>query len=214
MDKNITLTARQIVYLGKLFKATKIDYVYISAAGSKCLEHFSFVEPEIRNELMLMGLLSESFDGSISVSDELIPLMKTLFDGRIEATVDVIDVGSSESVQMYKYYINNENVVEVHNVGALFAISSVDKAHVNSIADGLVDKNYQCNEVIHLSAFDNNKISQIISVKNVVFGEESKVKTFIMSDGVYYQENVDDVISAVSRNYLVESISSMLTEVM
>ena len=61
--------------------------------------------------------------------------------------------------------------------------------------------------------FDSTKVSRIIVAKNTDLSVGSVVLTFVESDGVIYEEDIDDNVFSVSKDDFIEKLNRVLTEV-
>lgn len=87
MSSPITLTAKELYFLGKILQANYIDYAYIAAMPG-IQQRYRVHEQQAVESLEDKGLLEEDFGGEIEVSEEAEALFAPMFFGETEYLLD------------------------------------------------------------------------------------------------------------------------------
>ncbi|MCR5275786.1 MAG: hypothetical protein K6E26_10575 [Clostridiales bacterium] len=213
MEKPFLLSARQLYYLGAVLKAQYIDFAYVTAVGS-ILENFSSYEAGIRDELIGEGYMTEDFSGNIEVSDELQIMLRPLFFSGVEATLEIVGVGEFEALQMYRYHIGDNKIIQVTNIDTQLELKEVGPEDVKAVVESILPDTYTNADAPKIEEYEPEKISLMICVKNAKLGEKSSAKVFVKMNQILYEESPDDVIRSVSRDEFIQQTEDILLEVM
>ena len=206
------LTARQLYYLGKLLDAKYIEYTYVSAV-EQILDSFETYENEIRDELIAKGYLSEDFSGEITLNDDLKQVVSPLFFSAKEASIDVCQLGEDEDLQSYRIHVMDDKITLVENEEDHLKLENAGREDVEKIIDRILPEDYTDEKAPSISAFEAEKISEMITVKSADPETKCVTKTFVMTGGFLYEESTEDVISSVSKDKFIQDAQAILSEV-
>lgn len=206
------LTARQLYCLGKLLKAQYLEYTYISAV-EQLLDTFENYENEIRDELIGKGYVFEDFSGEISVNNDIKEILTPVFFSAKEASVDVCTFGENENLQINRIHIMDDKTVLVENEEDHFKLGYVDQDDVMKIIERIIPEEYSAEDAPEISAFEAEKISEMITVKTSDPEDKCVTKTYVMMGNYLYQETEEDQISVMTREEFINDAKAILTEV-
>ena len=200
MENKIVLSPEQLYYMGRLLQAKYIDYAYI-AAMRDIGQKFSLFEAEAKASLVAAGVLMEDFGGNIEVDPTVQSILKPIFFGEIETSIDICNVGELTTVVAYKYHFYDGIVTMVTGENDKFAIRTVDQLEIRDQVEALVSKAYAA-ENRKVDTVDKSHITRIVSVKKVHVEKTAIVKTYIEADQIFYQET-EGTVESVTRDQFI-----------
>lgn len=83
----LRLTPVELYFLGTLLDAEYIDYQYVSALPD-IQNNYRVIEEDTIEKLEEKGLVEQDFDGTVSVEESVLNLLKPIFFGEIECRVN------------------------------------------------------------------------------------------------------------------------------
>lgn len=200
MNKEIVLTPEQLFFMGRLLQAKYIDYAYV-AAMNDINQNFALFETEAKAALVSSGILMEDFGGNLEVDSAVLSVLKPIFFGEIETSIDICNIGETNTVSMYKYHFYDGAVTEVTGEKGKLIIKTSDQIAIREKVESLISENYAAESQV-VETIDKAHITRFIAFKQICVGTTSKVKTYIESDGVFYQEK-EEAIESVTRTQFV-----------
>lgn len=200
MNKEIILTPEQLFFMGRLLQAKYIDYAYV-AAMNDINQNFALFETEAKAALVSTGVLMEDFGGNVEVDPAVLSVLKPIFFGEIETSIDICSIGETNTVSMYKYHFHDGAVTEVTGEKGKLIIKSADQIAIRERVESLISENYAAENKV-VDTIDKAHITRFIAFKQIHVGMTSMVKTYIESDGVFYQEK-EETIESVTRTQFV-----------
>ena len=120
MNKEIVLTPEQLFFMGRLLQAKYIDYAYV-AAMNDINQNFALFETEAKATLVSAGVLMEDFGGNVEVDPAVLSVLKPIFFGEIETSIDICNIGETNIVSVYKYHFHDGAVTEVFMISLPFS---------------------------------------------------------------------------------------------
>ena len=201
MSKEIILTPEQLFYMGRLLQAKYIDYAYI-AAMNDIDQKFALFETEAKSSLVSAGILMEDFGGNIEVDPGALNVLKPIFFGETETSIDVCNIGETTTVGVYKYHFHDGAVSMVTGDRGKLVIKATDPIGIREKVESLIDENYVADNQV-VETIDKSHVTKFVVFKNTSVTGTSVVKTYIEADGVFYQEK-EETIESVTREQFVE----------
>lgn len=208
---NLFLTADQIYALAYIMKADYLDHYYISLSNKG--DDIKLWQNETQKQLVSDGILSEDFNGDITVNPDVVKIIEPIFFGVKESSLDLNFMGENEGFVGYRFHFKDNNVTMTKTIDNGFEISSVNKDDINSIVNKIIPKDYSVTTEAVTKTFDVDSISRVIVVKSAEVDVKNYVESFVESDGVLYREDSDNTVYSVSGEDLFERIFTTLAEV-
>lgn len=204
MGETLLLSPGELYYLGWLMKAKYIDYAYVAAA-TDAGGNFRVFAKTASAALARRGILQEDFSGDFELDPAAARLLRPIFFGGRELTVDLCRLDGDKSVTAYKFHFFGDLAVMVRCQGDTLAISGTDSQGIMETVAGLLPQG-QAQEVKELSP---EAVSRILAVKSVRVGGTAESAMFVMdTGGALYRDfpgermenvQVKDVLDLVSR---------------
>ena len=206
MEKKETtrLTAEELYYLSCQMKAKYIDYSYITALED-IQKNFAKYEREAKTGLIKKGHLEEDFSGNLEIAPEVQTLLKPVFFGEFESSMDICGVGETGDCHTKFHFMEND-VIEVKKEGMYWCLTKVGKASIK-------EKVKSClKEYIHSAeyTFEEKKVTQIFVFKHLFIGKESVVKIIFDCAGDLFTENDTEEILPTTFSQIEEEITEVL----
>ena len=202
MNKEIVLTPEQLYYMGRVLQAKYIDYAYV-AAMKDINQNFSLFETEAKASLVSAGILMEDFGGNVEIDPTVVQLLKPIFFGETETSIDIYSIGETNTVAVCKYHFHDGAVTMVTGEKGKLVVKAVDQIAIQDKVESLILQEYNAENTV-VETVDKTKITKLIAFKKIHVGATSAVKTYIEADGVLYHEQ-ENVIESVTRQQFVSS---------
>ena len=209
MNKEITLSPEQLFYMGRLLQAKYIDYAYV-AAMDDINHNFALFESEAKADLVSAGILMEDFGGNVEVDPAVLRVLKPVFFGETEASIDICWIGEQSSVVVYKYHFYDGAVTVVTGSKGKLKIKTTDEIEIRELIESLIPKAYVAENQI-VETVDKEKITRFIAFKRSRVGANAVVKTYIDADGLFYREN-GAALECVTRDQFVTDAVDVIKE--
>ena len=200
MQKEIILTPEELYYLGSFLQAKYIDYAYV-AAMSDIKQNYSLFENETKAALVSSGILMEDFGGQVEIDEEISNLLKPIFFGEVETSLDICLLGEKNSVSVHKFHFYDGIITMVTGDNGKLIIRATDQLGIKNIVENLLPDNYDAISTT-VDKIDENKVTRFIAAKNVFVGEKSSVKTYLEVEGIFYHET-DDCIESLTKDMFI-----------
>ena len=205
------LTADQIYAMAYILKAKYLDYFYISL--SKRSDDNKLWLSEMTKLLVSLGVLVEDFSGETSIDPNIEKLVNPLFFSNMESSLDINIFGDEEDNSGYRFHFLDGNITLVRSVEEGFEISETSPDEIKDLVSSIISSDYTADSSKVDRTFDSTKVSRIIVAKNTDLSVGSVVLTFVESDGVIYEEDIDDNVFSVSKDDFIEKLNRVLTDV-
>lgn len=203
MNKEIVLTPEQLFFMGRLLQAKYIDYAYV-AAMNDINQNFSLFETEAKAALVSAGILMEDFSGNVEVDPTVLSVLKPIFFGETETSIDICNIGETNTVAVYKYHFHDGAVTMVTGERGKLVIKTADQIAIREKVESLISETYNAeNQVVE--TIDKAHITRFIAFKQIHVGTTSMVKTYIESDGVFYQEKKESIESVTRTQFIADA---------
>lgn len=206
----IVLTADQVYALAHILKANYLDYYYISLSGR---DNNPLWLGEITKELVSKGILTEDFSGDTTIDPEVEDLIKPLYFGSKESSLDINIFGNQENHEGYRFHFLDDKVTMTKLCEEGLEIKNVETEEIKKLTSSLLSSNYSAESSKVDIKFDTSKVSRIFIVKNAEVEVKNNVTTFVENDGVIYEEDTNDNIYSVSGADFADKLYKILAEV-
>ena len=207
----LVLTADQVYALAYILKANYLDYFYISLSGR--ISDDKLWLGEVTKELVAKEILTEDFSGDTTIDPEVEALIKPIYFGKKESSLDINIFGEKEDHEGYRFHFLDDKITMTKMVEDGLEISYVSYDDIQKVISSVLPSHYSAESAKVDIELDTGKISRIFVVKNAEVEVKSNVATFIENDGVIYEEDVEDNIYSVSGADFADKLYKILTEV-
>lgn len=204
MIKELTLSPEELYYLGTILQAKYIDYAYV-AAMEDIKQNYSLFELETKASLVSSGVLLEDFSGNVEVNSDVLSLIKPVFFGEVETSVDICQIDEKSKVIISKYHFFEGAITLVTAQEKKLVLKMVDQITIKDMITRIVPESYSCFESKIIDALDNKSITRFIAVKSIYIGQTAIVKTYIEANGILYQER-EEQIESVTKDTFVSDV--------
>ena len=203
MNKEIVLTPEQLYYMGRLLQAKYIDYAYV-AAMNDISQNYSLFETEAKAALVAAGILMEDFGGNVEVDPYVLDILKPIFFGEVESSIDICNIGEPSTVSVYKYHFYDGAVTMVTGDNGKLLIKTVDQMAIRNNVESLISKEYNAENKV-VDTIDASQITRFIAFKHIRVGITATVKTYIEANQVFYQEIADSIESVTRDQFILDA---------
>lgn len=200
MNKEIILSPEELYYMGRFLQAKYIDYAYV-AAMNDINQNYALFETEAKASLVSKSILMEDFAGNVEVDPVALGVLKPVFFGETESSIDICSIGETNTVAVFKYHFYDSAVTMVTGKNSKLVIKSADQIAIREKVESLIAEAYNA-ENQAVESIDKTNITRFIAFKQIHVGTTSMVKTYIEADGVFYQEN-EGTIESVTRDQFI-----------
>lgn len=200
MNNEIILTPEELYFMGRLLQAKYIDYAYV-AAMNDINQNFALFENEARASLVSAGILTEDFSGNTEIEPSALSVLKPIFFGEVETSIDICSIGEKSTVEVHKYHFYDGAVTEVTGGNGNLIVKTVDQIAIREQVESLISEHY-IGEDREVESIDMSRITRFIAFKQVHVGNTSIVKTYIEAGGVFYRDG-EDALESVTRDRFI-----------
>ncbi len=209
MNNEILLTPEELYYLGAAVQAKYIDYAYV-AAMDDIGQNYALFESDAKNSLVDAGILMEDFSGSVELDSNAEMLIRPIFFGEKETSVDICEVGEERSVTVIKYHFLDDNITMVSGKDGKLRIKHIDTDEIYSFIKKLLPDSYPQITPAVKNDISKETVSRFFAVKSVVIEKQSVVKTYIESDNIIYREKEDGSLESVPKEVFVDEVYNIV----
>ena len=208
MREELILTPEELYYLGKILRAKYIDYAYVAALKNIGSNVSLFIN-ETRASLIEKGIIEEDFSGNAEIDPEVCALLKPVFFGEYEFSVNIRVFGEHAGMSVCKYHYLDAKAVSVSSQENGFLVKAVDvlelRKEIKDIyPDSIV---YEKKTVSELPKTD---IERLITVKGLNIGKSAAVINYIQTSHGFYQVTGDETLETVEKSVFVKDVSEMI----
>lgn len=211
MEKEIIITPEELYYLGKLLQAKYIDYAYI-AAVENIDQNIGLFEMRTADSLIEKGLLSENINGTIEINHEAADLLKPVFFGQTESSVDVCKVKEGKSLRTVRFHFYEGRITEVSEEKGRFHLAMTDTAGIKETLRKMVFLNTASENTSAVKITKDN-LDQVISLKKTVIGQSSVVEVYMVAEGGLFRENENGMFEPVEMEVFFSNADTIVAEV-
>lgn len=209
MNNEILITPEELYYLGSAVQAKYIDYAYV-AAMDDIGQNYALFESDAKNSLVDAGILMEDFSGSVELDSNAETLIRPIFFGEKETSVDICEVGEERKVMVIKYHFLDDNITMVSGKDGKLIIKHIDTDEMYSFIKDLLPDNYPQITPAVKNDIAKETVSRFFAVKAVVVEKQSIVKTYIESDNIIYREKEDGSLESVPKEVFVNEVYNIV----
>lgn len=185
MKKEIILSPEELYYLGSILQAEYMDYAYIAAMSKQGKSEELFAN-EAKASLVKAGILAEDFGGDLEVEEATAELLKPIFFGKTETSVDVYINGEDTDMDVYKFHFLDGTVTLVTESDGQFFIRKIESSQINELAESLISDDYKYFESANFPEINNEAVTRVIIAKSLKIGNVSTIRTFAECNRIYY----------------------------
>ncbi len=207
----LVLTADQIFALAYKLDAKYLDYYYISLSNRDDRNNLWLID--VTNELVAEGKLEEDFSGNTTIGPELEELIRPLYFGTKESSLDIDIFGEDEDNRGYRFHFLDDRITMAKKVEGGFEISDISSEDIRNIVSSILPSEYAAESEKAYIEYDESTVSRIFVVKNTEVNTKNTVATFVETDGVVYEEDTDNTIYSMSGGDFGEKHYKSLAEV-
>ena len=209
METKLVLTPMQLFYLGSLLDASYIDYSYVSAIES-FQESYNLVENEIKNELILNGVISEDFSGDLIVEDNYSELLRPIFHGNKEIEIDEYLFSNNSIINCYKYHFCDNKITCICFKDDCFEATSVTTETIERLINDISSKYKKIDAGSEQLDIENIEVSGLLTVKYLELNKESIVRNYLISNQTIIQVKDNDELERVFIESFCEDTISLV----
>lgn len=204
----IVVTPEELYYLGTLLQAKYIDYAYI-AAMDDVAQNYHLFEADSAASLVQSGLILEDFSGNIEVKEFGRELLRPVFFGETEASVNVCEIseGNRTTVRNFHYY--EDRITMVRSCGKKLIIREVDFNDIINEVEIILPEDYSYDSELIIEKLDNKKITKVIAVKITRRCKGNEVKIFVEHEGVVYEDD-NSKITGLTKERFIKLVTDVI----
>lgn len=208
MEREIIFSPEELYYLGTRLQAKYIDYAYV-AAMDDIGQNYSLFEKETGAGLVNKGILEEDFGGNIEITPNVSDILKPIFFGEVETSIDICEFGNVNTVAVYKFHFNDGAITMVTGKEGKLLLRRVDQIAIQELVQNLIPETYAFEPKI-VKDIPREMITRFFAFKSIKIGKTAVVKTYIEAGGVLYQERDSEQIETVSRETFITDAAEVV----
>lgn len=205
MSDAIILSAQEFYYLGTLVKAKYCDFAYAALLSSNT-DDYKILLSEAKNSLIKSEHIAEDLLGTVCISKELEDMLRPVFFGDTEVSVQVCTVQDEPVTVIDNYHFLDNEITKVEISDGQLKISKSDVDQINAEITDLAPS--ESKDIGSKSIDDDADVDKIIAIKYLKLDVLSIVSDFVEADGVIYKPVENDKLVAISRDEFLTSASS------
>ena len=202
MERELILTPEELYYLGRILQAKYIDYAYV-AAMNDIKQNFTLFEQEAKATLVSAGVLAEDFSGNVTIDQNALKILRPIFFGEVESSVDICCLGESNSVGVNKFHFYDGVATKVTGENGKLILATIDQVGIKEFVTKLLAESYDSVRTV-VEDIDQTRITRFMAVKNILVGKTAIVKIYIESDGVIYEETESRIESVTKNDFITD----------
>lgn len=206
MSNEIVLSPEALFFLGQWMQAEYIDYDYIAALKDLGRD-YSRIQRRCLQELSREKLVRQQITGEVSVRPQLERLLKNVFFGKLETSLDVFSKLEGGSRETYRFHYLDGTVTLVRQEQKSLYLSAAEPEDMERIIRTAVGRHREASRKIrHL---DENALGRMLLVKRAEVDRGSTSALLFEQDGVLYvshREGAVAVSDAQAREILVKML--------
>lgn len=208
MDREIIISPEELYYLGTRLQAKYIDYAYV-AAMDDIGQNYPLFEKETGASLVSKGILEEDFSGNIEINSGVSDLLKPIFFGEVETSIDICEIGKTNTVSVYKFHFYDGSIAMVTGKEGKLLIRKVDFIEIQDIVEGLVPETLSFEHKV-VNDIPRELITRFFAFKSILVGKTAVVKTYIEAGNVLYQEKDSEQIETISKETFISDATDVV----
>ena len=148
----------------------------------------------------------EDFGGNIEVEPNVLNVLRPIFFGEVETSIDVCSIGETTSISVYKYHFYDGIVTMVYGTHGKFVIRSTDQIDIREKVESLIGETYNAENSI-VESVDKTYVTRCLAFKQMCVGNTSVVKNYIEADGILYQEKEEKLESVTRDQFITDAFN-------
>lgn len=209
MKKEIIVTPEELYYLGKLLRAKYIDYSYVSMMDD-IKENYSLFEKEARASLVKKNYLCEDFSGDIEVDVCVENILKIVFNGEKESTLDIVLIEEDKKVFSSKFHFYEGQITQAYILGKHILFRIVDEEDIRKDIDVFTTESEitEENRVIH--NIEKNSVSKIYIIKYAGVNTVPDSRLFFEENDIIREETRENEFTAYRKDDFITAAMKFL----
>ena len=209
MKKEVYMSPEELYYLSSVLNADYIDYAYLAA-----MSQYGGSEDYFRNEakasLAGAGVLTEDFSGTVVVDAEIQELLKPIFKGKTETSLDVCTPGEDAKIVVYKFHFLDGAITMVTESDGKLLIRSIDGSYLDNLIQSFLPSEYTCGESAVVPKVDEKNVTLVLVAKSIKIDDTSVVKAFFECGGAFYCFAEAKDYKVLTKDMFVDDLSSII----
>ena len=206
MGNEIVLSPEALFFLGQWMQAEYIDYDYIAMLRDLGRD-YSRIQRRCLQELSGEKLVRQQITGEVSVRPQLERLLKNVFFGKLETSLDVFSKLEGGSRETYRFHYLDGTVTLVRQEQKRLYLSAAEPEDMERIIRTAVGRHREASRKIH--HLDENALGRMLLVKRAEVDRGSTSTLLFEQDGVLYASYQQGAVS-VSDTQAREILATML----
>ena len=208
MEREIIISPEELYFLGSRLQAKYIDYAYV-AAMDDIGQNYPLFEKETGAALVSKGVLEEDFSGNIEINSGVSDLLKPIFFGEVETSIDICEIGKTNTVSVYKFHFYDGAITLVTGKDGKLLIKKVDSIEIQDIVKGLIPQDIPFEYKV-VDDIPRELITRFFAFKSILVGKTAVVKTYIEAGNVLLQEKDSEQIETVSKETFISDATDIV----
>lgn len=208
MQKEVILSPEELYALGTRLQARYIDYAYV-AAMEDIGQNYPLFERETGAALVKRGILEEDFSGTVTISAEVEGLLRPVFFGELETSIDICTFGKPNTVRVMKFHFHDEAITMVVGQEGKLLLRQIDRLGIEKLVEELLPADYDC-AVEEVADVPRDGLTRYFAFKCTQVGERAEVKTYVESNGVLYHERSAGRVETVPRKSFLDEAAALV----
>ena len=184
MQQAIGLSPRELYFLGGILKARYIDYVYISAMGD-VQKHFQAHRRQALRTLTEKNLLREDFSGNITLADGVELILKPVFFGPMETTVQLYLPGQGQ-IRTWRLHQLEQAITLVEMADDEISLQIAGERQLEHLIRTLLPQTKAQGPIRPL---DKMYVRRVVTVRQARVGAPAHEEIWIEQDGIMYRDD-------------------------
>lgn len=208
MAETLLLSPEELYYLGWLMKAEYMDYAY-AAAAQGLGGNFRLFTRMASAALAKKGILQEDFSGELELDPSAARLLRPIFFGGSELTVDLCKLTGDRAVTAYKFHFFEGMAVMMRCQADTLAVSATDSQGVLEAVAGLLPQG----QAQGAAVLSTDNLTQALAVKSVCLDRAARRAMFWMdANGGIFRESPEGRTESLQAGDVLAEAKKMLEE--
>lgn len=205
MNSEITISADELFYLGKLMNAKYIDYAYIVCLNDSA-DDFQIREKVVKQALIKKEFVFESFSGNIDIEESVTSLLLPVFNGKKEVSLNLCTIQDQAKADVFKFHFLNEKITYVKAENGLLKLKAIQRDEIERIVSEIFFDESEFTDKSMSVVNELTNVSALFSAKSLVLEEHSVVYVFVKSEGIWYMDKGHNVFESIQREELIDLV--------
>ena len=202
----LTLKAEELYFLGRYMNAQYIDYDYVQLMED-IQNNYSLKEKEIIADLVDRDVLMEDFSGDIEIDEDIENILKPIFFGFFESSMNhyIIRGSETEIKENYRFhYLDGfSTVVEIKD--KYLNVSGNAEDILKNLFKRIVPSEYQGDsKEIPVSQIKQGTVSEVLILRNIMIGQQEYTGQLCKAGGIWYEIRDNETAEAMPGKKLMK----------